>query len=415
MQHPSYRRHKTRHVGVYWRQTARGRAYVIGYPDRDGTWRFKTLPHGSGLEDARKARAEIVGKSRSERPAPSKLTLAEVAKLYLAEPHLNLRASTLAKYRHGLEGLIVPRLGKRKVADTTPQDVARVVGELTQAGYAAWTVRAALVALSRVFEYAAERGWATSSPVKGLRRGDRPKLPRSQVRTLDPKQVEALIEATAPRYRALVATGLFTGVRVSEALGLTWADVDFKASRVRVRMQLDRLGPRGEPKRVAPKTQQAQREVVLMRSLGALLREHKAASKQTEPGDFVFAHDDGRPLDHRHVSDVLRRAVMRAKLDDPNEPRLTFHSLRDAFASMLIAEGADVVFLSRQLGHSSPDITLKVYAGLFDAQRHADSFAAKLEDGYGAIVAKTRLAGREQAPRGEALADVVTLHGRESG
>jgi hypothetical protein len=64
---------------------------------------------------------------------------------------------------------------------------------------------------------------------------------------------------------------------------------------------------------------------------------------------------------------------------------------------MLIGEGVDVVFLSKQLGHADPSITLSVYAHLFDAQRHADRFAAALETGFGerlaAVLARSEVAG----------------------
>jgi hypothetical protein len=52
---------------------------------------------------------------------------------------------------------------------------------------------------------------------------------------------------------------------------------------------------------------------------------------------------------------------------------LTLHSLRHTFASFLIASGLDVVFVSRQLGHAHPGITLEVYSHLFAARDHAAS------------------------------------------
>lgn len=65
---------------------------------------------------------------------------------------------------------------------------------------------------------------------------------------------------------------------------------------------------------------------------------------------------------------------------------MTFHVLRHTFASILIAHGHDVVFVSRQLGHANPSITLKVYAHLFDAERHADEARTRLQDEYGSLL-----------------------------
>jgi integrase len=62
------------------------------------------------------------------------------------------------------------------------------------------------------------------------------------------------------------------------------------------------------------------------------------------------------------------------------------HDCRHTFASLLIAQSANVVFVSRQLGHASPDITLRVYAHLFDRAEHAERASAALEAGFGAML-----------------------------
>jgi len=67
---------------------------------------------------------------------------------------------------------------------------------------------------------------------------------------------------------------------------------------------------------------------------------------------------------------------------------VTFHVLRHTFASILIEQGHDVVFVSRQVGHANPSITLKVYAHLFDAERHVDRARTQLEAGYGGLIAR---------------------------
>jgi len=83
---------------------------------------------------------------------------------------------------------------------------------------------------------------------------------------------------------------------------------------------------------------------------------------------------------------LVARAVELAGLDDDGKPRLRFHDLRHCFASLLIAQGADVVFVSRQLGHANPSITLLVYSHLFDAAKHAERTSAMLEQAFGALV-----------------------------
>jgi integrase len=64
----------------------------------------------------------------------------------------------------------------------------------------------------------------------------------------------------------------------------------------------------------------------------------------------------------------------------------TMHDLRHTFASLLIAQGLDVVFVSRQLGHANPATTLRVYASEFDRVRNADSARDALSAQFGALL-----------------------------
>jgi integrase len=102
------------------------------------------------------------------------------------------------------------------------------------------------------------------------------------------------------------------------------------------------------------------------------------------PGPSACATASGRGLDYRHVGHGFRNAVKRAGLQAPG--RLSLHSLRHGFASLLIAEGLNVVFVSRQLGHANPTITLGVYAHLFERADHGAAAREALEASYGATV-----------------------------
>jgi integrase len=77
---------------------------------------------------------------------------------------------------------------------------------------------------------------------------------------------------------------------------------------------------------------------------------------------------------------AFRQAVKRAGLQAPG--KLTLHSLRHGFASLLIANGLNVVYVSRQLGHANPSITLEVYAHLFDRADHAATARDALDLSY---------------------------------
>jgi integrase len=170
------------------------------------------------------------------------------------------------------------------------------------------------------------------------------------------------LDAAPTRYRLAIACGLFSGLRLSELLGLTWEDIDLRGETIRVRFRLGRDG-----KRRSLKTAAARRDVILMSQLANELRKWRLASPFSSDGDLVFCSIGGKTIGHRNLTARgLEKAAKRAGLQG-----VTFHVLRHTFASMLIGNGHDPVFVSRQLGHANASITLKVYAHLFDAERHA--------------------------------------------
>ncbi len=318
---------------------------------------------------------------RGERVAPARLTFAEAVERW--RPTLaGLRPRTRDAYESSLRVHLLPRFGRMRLADITEDHVAEFIDSLRRQDYAGWTIRARLVVLGRVFSFAVRRGFVNVNPVKGLERGERPTVGRAEMRILDRDEIAKVLEAADADRRGLLATATFTGLRLGELLGLTWADVDLDAGVVRVRRQLDR--ETGE--RVEAKTRQAVRDVILIPALGRILREHRLASPHAAEGDSVFASGRGGGLDQTVARSALSRALRAAGLDGDDKPKLRFHDLRHTFASLLVAQGGNVVFVARQLGHASPDITLKVYAHLFDAAEHAERASAALEQGFAAVL-----------------------------
>src|SRR5207249_1222521 len=107
-----------------------------------------------------------------------------------------------------------------------------------------------------------------------------------------------LAAATEP-YKTLFALGSVTGARLSECLGLTWADVsldDLDAAEVHFVFQVDRAGRR-QPR----KTDESRRTVELPRQLAAMLARRKLASPHSSPDSFAFCTRTGRALSQRNV------------------------------------------------------------------------------------------------------------------
>jgi integrase len=367
--------------GIYYRDAANGRrAYEITYTDSEGRRRWQRVP--GGLKDAEAALEEMRRRlRRGERVAPTRATFAEVAESWISG-QTQLRPTTSDRYRWALDRHLLPRFGRLRISAVTTDHVAVLIADMREAGYRAWTIKGVLTPLARVFAHAARRGLIAENPVSRLERGERPPAERQEMRILDKGEIATLLAAADDRYRPLLATAVFTGLRVGELLGLTWRDIGFEGGALRVRKQLDRDGAR-----VEPKTPQAIREVILMPALGRILREHRVRSPYSSDGDFVFASAEGTGLDRRNaVRRGLGRAAREGGLEGADRPKLRFHDLRHTFASLLVAQGHNVVFVSRQLGHASPTITLGVYAHLFDRAEHGQRARIALEAAFGSVL-----------------------------
>lgn len=349
------------------------------------------------MTEARLLRAELVTRVASgERIAPSKVKLADFADEWLTQQKPRLRPTTCALYESYLRWHIKPRLGNRRLASITVDDVATLITDMQQGvrfrerdgqlvrcsgkSYAAWTIRGVLVVLSRVLGRAARVGLINTNPVHRLEKEERPKTTPREFPSLDSASIGRLVTATPTRYRTLVAVSVLTGIRQGEALGLRWQDIDTKERLLRVRVQLGRDGRLCEPK-----TQAAKREVPIPPTLARMLAEHRRqafARGLAKPTDFVFASETGGPLNHRNI---VRRGLEKA-IENAQLPRLTWHDLRHVAASALIAQGASVSYVSRILGHSSPSITLSIYAHEFARAEHADRTRDQMEATFGPLI-----------------------------
>jgi integrase len=375
--------------GVYYRDTVSGRRYEITYLDSEGKRRWQVI--AGNLKDAVGKREELntrVRKGEVVAHSEGRQTFATVASLFL-DAQTNLRPKTIATYEAHLRNHVLPHLGRRRIDAIRVQDVADLVAALQKKGLAGWTIRGALTVTGRVFGFAVRRGWIAESPLGRLERGERPKVEKHEMRLLTTDEIGALLDAaTTQRYRALLGTAIFSGLRQGELLGLTWQDLDLPGGLLHVRFQLDRTG-----KRVEPKTKGSRREVALFPGLVTMLRSHREAMLAlgyAKPTDFVFSSETGGPTDHRNASRRgLAKAVERAGLTDPAKPNLRFHDLRHTYASILVGQGEDITYVAAQMGHSRPAVTLNTYSHLYDRVRRAETAKARMETQFGAILVET--------------------------
>ena len=245
---PSPRRVKSSVAFTFGRRAV-GRRYEIGYQGSDGRWRWRVVE--GGLKEARAARAEVVAKlARGEQVAPARVTFGGLADAWLAGEGADRAQDSRAVRRDSPRSpQAAPRArpprgrdGRRRARPDRRHGAGCVGGDGAEGG-----ARCGRRPLPRC---QARRNRA--QPVRRLERGERPTVERREMRTLDREEIASLLAASRPLYRPLLATAVFTGLRLGELLGLTWHDVDFETGFVRVRKQLGATGNGSSRRRRRP-------------------------------------------------------------------------------------------------------------------------------------------------------------------
>ncbi len=246
------------------------------------------------------------------------------------------------------------KMSKQKERATKEREGGRGLSNLS--------INKTLTRLGQILERAQDYGLIESNPALGKkRRAKVSKGRKTYLNTAD--QLGAILEAAAAlqrrvqpgRDRALVATLLFAGPRISEALALRRRDVDLTAKRLTV----------GDSK-----TEAGERDVnivpFLLDELGDYLARH-----DLQPGDYVFGTTQGTRDNPENVRKrVIRPAVkaanaaLEARGLAPMPDSVTPHSLRRTFASVLVCLDENPVYVAGQMGHTDPAFTLGVYASI---------------------------------------------------
>lgn len=247
-------------------------------------------------------------------------------------------------------------------SEVTPIDLRGFVAALHEAGYAKSSVSRKLASMRSFFRFSQREGIVDSNPAKPLRN---PRRDRKLPHFLSTDEIGQLLDAppaTQPlglRDRAILETMYSAGLRVSEAVGVNDADLDFENGLVRVR-------GKGKRERLAPLGSFA------MRAVKRWVKERSLSPKEPKGGTApVFVNKFGRRLTTRSVGRMLEKHLKHVGLDT----RTTPHTLRHSFATHLLDRGADIRSVQELLGHKSL-ITTQIYthvstAGLREAYEKA--------------------------------------------
>ena len=283
----------------------------------------------------------------------------------------NISYSSQKAYESILNGHIMPELGERRMQAITANDLQAVMNKKQGLGYSTITIIGLII--SNVFKKAYAQGVIDRDPSVSLARPAAKE--KNARRALTDAETKAVLKVADEHPNGIILKVLYyTGMRLGEACGLQWRNVNFKTRTISVRRDMDfKAGRLGDVKtkysiRDIPMPQQLYDALYPIRGLG---------------GAFVFpAHNENHWSDaaFRYTWINLMRAVYSAdnsieycEMRKKRASILTPHYFRHNYATVLYYAGVDVLTAQRYLGHAKAQTTIDIYTHLNEEKMHKDA------------------------------------------
>jgi integrase len=392
-------------------------AWVVDYIDTKGTRRLKTFARKKDA-DAFRDGAGVEIRQGIHVADRDSVKLSRAGELWIkGAEDAGLERSTTEAYRSHLDLHMKPFLGHERLSDLNVPSLRAFEDNLRANGRSQAMVRRVMVSLGTLLADAQERGLVARNIVRDLRgrrrRGERQdKRQRGKLKFgIDiptREEIRAIVGALDGRWRPLLLTAIFTGLRASELRGLRWCDVDLEKRELNVHQRADRFNAIGKPKSAS-----GERSVPLPPLVVNALREWRLACPRRKTGK---ADEDGQPItildlvfpngsgNIESLSNIIQRGFVPAQIvagvtvsviGEDGEPQRNkngkeiatgkytgMHSLRHFYASWCInrrEEGGLALppkVVQERLGHSTIVLTMDVYGHLFPRGDDAAELAA---------------------------------------
>ncbi|MGN7133423.1 tyrosine-type recombinase/integrase [Rhodococcoides corynebacterioides] len=337
-------------VSVYTTRSG-ARRYRVRYRTPDGR---QTDKRGFTTKDAAEKWANRIEVSKADgkyiSPSAGRVTVGELAGQWY-ESKIDVKPSSLERYRQTLEQQILPTWDRVPVSEVTARTIQEWINDLS-ARRAPSTVKKAHHAFSMILDMAVRDLRIAANPSAST---NLPRRRKPDPVFLTAEQVFALAD-NAGQGELVVLTLAFTGMRWGEMAALRVRRWDPVRRRLTVAESVTDVN--GHSVWGTPKTHQSRSIPV-----PGWLAERITASIGGRSGDgLLFPAPGGGVMRNQNARrDWFDKAVAQARI-----PRITPHQLRDTAASLAISSGANVKAVQRMLGHASAAMTLDIYAGLFE-------------------------------------------------
>lgn len=355
-------------------------AWVVDYRDQRGRRHLKTFNRKRAAE-AFNSKVAVDVSAGIHTPDRESISIAAAGELWMRDRDAaGLERATLMNYRVYLDRHIAPAIGVTKLSQLTVP-AARAFEDRLRAKHSVTLVRAIIGALGAIIDDAQERGLVAQNVVRSLRsrrlrrRGRDARIERRHKGKLKigvhipaPDEMRAIIGHLEGRWRPLLLTAIFTGLRSCELRGLRWPDLDLKRGEVQVRQRADGLEQIGPPKSEA-----GERVVPLPPIVISALREWKLACPKGEL-DLVFPGPRGCVQTRFVIVDqgfIPAQIAAGVVTEDGKAKYKGLHALRHFYASWCINMRIDgglelpLKIVQARLGHASIQMTADTYGHLF--------------------------------------------------
>ena len=292
-----------------------------------------------------------------------RLTFSELAARYQEIQVPALAATTQYLHRHVINDYLSPRWGSRPALNIKPVELQKWVQALS-ATLATPTRAKIRDIMHRIYEWGVRYSilpLGTPNPVEPVECRRQPGEKKYEPKLLTASQAASLVQSFPLLERTLVLVVAATGLRMSEALGLQWQDIDIAGSRIYVRRTWCH-GAVG-----APKTESSGKPVPMHEILGAVVENWHRETPYSLPTNWVFASAKLKGKQPREgcqiVKDYLRPAAVKLGiLSADDNSRFGLHNLRHSLATTMVASGEDVKTVQGILRHAHSKTTLDFYA-----------------------------------------------------
>ena len=274
-------------------------------------------------------------------------TVDEYSKLSFELHSKTRKESTQADYRISYEKHIKPHLGKKRLDTIKPSDIALWQNRVLES-VSPRRLRNIRAVLSTIIQDAMRDELILRNPLPLV------KLPRADKVEIHPfsiSEIFTILDTAVGQFKNFYALAFFTGMRSGEMIGLRWDDIDFFRNEISIKRAI-KMGVVSTPKTVS-----SVRDIDIIDSLLPYLKEQYRLT--AHKNSYVFLNDkdehfyDIKRIRNTHWTKVLKECDLKY--------RPIYHT-RHTFATMMLENNEDILWVSNMLGHTDSTMTLSKYA-----------------------------------------------------